>query len=66
MEKKIAVIDPNLCDGSPFCPVRRTCPVQAVSQKNGMLGGTAVVDPAKCIGCGKCVMVCPHKAVKLV
>jgi len=66
MTDKKAYIDPNMCDGSPFCAVRRACPVGAITQKNGLLGGTAVVDPAKCIGCGKCVAVCPHGAVKLI
>lgn len=60
-----AVVTAALCDGSPFCVVKRVCPVKAVSQKNGLLGGIAVVDEVKCVGCGKCVVCCPHHAVRL-
>lgn len=62
---KKAYIDPNKCDKSPFCPVKRVCPVQAVSQeKKGFFSmGSAVVDKDKCVGCGKCVEVCPRRAV---
>ncbi|MDK2836696.1 MAG: hypothetical protein PWP21_1473 [Thermosediminibacterales bacterium] len=64
---KKAVIDKNKCDRSPFCPVKRICPVSAVSQKvNFFKAETPVVDHDKCIGCRKCVKVCPMKAVKLV
>ncbi|WDU83123.1 4Fe-4S binding protein [Caloramator sp. Dgby_cultured_2] len=26
---------------------------------------TPKVDPNKCVGCGKCVQVCPHRAIKM-
>jgi len=60
-----AYVDPSLCDGMPTCRVKFGCPVGAVSQARGMLGGTAAVDQAKCIGCGKCVALCPHRAVTM-
>lgn len=65
---KKAFIDPNICDRSPFCPVKRVCPVGAITQEvKGFFGaGTPKVDPNKCVGCGKCVQVCPHRAVKMV
>lgn len=64
---KKAVIDKNKCDRSPFCPVKRICPVEAVTQNVKFFrGDTPVVDHDKCIGCGKCVRVCPMKAVKMV
>ncbi|WP_430882941.1 4Fe-4S binding protein [Fusibacter sp. JL216-2] len=63
---KKAVIDVKKCDKSPFCPVKRVCPVKAVSQKVRLFGsGTPVIDKDVCIGCGKCVPVCPMKAVKM-
>ena len=64
---KKAYIDQNKCDKSPFCPVKRVCPVQAVSQKKkGFFSmEAAVVDPKKCIGCGKCINSCPGGAVIL-
>jgi len=63
---KKATVSAASCDGSPMCAVKRVCPVKAVSQKHGILGGTAEIDSAKCVGCGKCVVVCPHHAVRLV
>lgn len=62
MNDKKAYIDPKICDGSPFCAVKRVCPVGAVHAK----GDVFEVDQSKCIGCGKCVAVCPHAAVKLI
>ena len=64
---KKAVIDSNKCDRSPFCPVKRVCPVKAITQKRRFLRAeTPVIDRNACIGCGKCVSVCPHHAVRLV
>lgn len=64
---KKAVIDQNKCDKSPFCPVKRICPVNAVNQKVNFFKSEApVIDQDKCTGCGKCVKVCPMKAVKMV
>lgn len=63
--KKVAYIDPNRCDRSPFCPAKRVCPVGAITQeKHGLLGGgVSAVDPAKCIGCAKCMNYCPGQAI---
>jgi Fe-S-cluster-containing hydrogenase component 2 len=64
---KKAVIDTKKCDRSPFCPVKRICPVKAVEQKGGFFSKEAPkVDHELCIGCGKCVAVCPMRAVKMV
>lgn len=63
---KKAKVNPAACDRSPFCPVVRVCPVGAVSMSGGFFNRSApVVDPDKCIGCGKCVTVCPHGAVTM-
>lgn len=63
MSKKVAVIDQVRCDRSPFCPVKRVCPVHAVK---GSLFQAPQVDNSACIGCGKCVSYCPTGAVKMV
>lgn len=63
---QIAVIHSSQCDRSPFCPVKRICPVKAVTQKGGFFKKEVpVIDPEICIGCGKCVDFCPMKAVKM-
>jgi Fe-S-cluster-containing hydrogenase component 2 len=63
---KKAVIDKSLCDKSPFCPVKRVCPVGAVTQDGKLFSSDfPTVDPEKCIGCGECVKVCPRRAVKM-
>lgn len=58
---KKAIIDPIKCDNSPFCPVRRICPVKAVERKERHFE----VNASLCTGCGKCVRVCPMKAVSI-
>ncbi|MDI3280705.1 MAG: 4Fe-4S binding protein [Bacillota bacterium] len=65
----VARINPQLCDRSPGCPVRRICPQGAVNREEGegfFHGGPWKVDPEKCLGCGICLQFCPHQAVELV
>ncbi|MFA9397510.1 MAG: ATP-binding protein [Clostridiaceae bacterium] len=64
---KKAFINPNICDKSPFCVSKRACPVGAITQgKSGFFSAdTPKVDKDKCVGCGKCVSVCPHQAVSM-
>ena len=31
-----------------------------------IVDGVAVVDPEKCVACGKCVQVCPNQLIELV
>jgi len=50
------------CDRSPFCPSKRVCPTGAI-ERAGFFMGKLVVNDEKCIGCGKCIQVCPHSAV---
>ncbi|MDN5352198.1 MAG: hypothetical protein PWQ12_1118 [Clostridiales bacterium] len=63
MAKKVAVINEARCDRSPFCPVKRVCPVHAVK---GSMFAAPTIDESLCIGCGKCINYCPHGAVKLI
>ncbi|MBP7705880.1 MAG: DUF362 domain-containing protein [Candidatus Aminicenantes bacterium] len=37
------------------------CPEAAIVQAEGHV----VIDPAKCIGCGECLVVCKHGAIKM-
>ncbi|GAU77143.1 ATP-binding protein [Fusibacter sp. 3D3] len=63
MSKKVAVIDQGRCDRSPFCPVKRVCPVNAVK---GSMFSAPSVSAEDCIGCGKCISYCPMGAVQMV
>jgi len=56
---KIKVIT-HKCPQNHSCPSVRKCPVKAITQN----GYTApVIDEDKCIMCGKCVKICPKKAI---
>ncbi len=63
MLEQRAVIDPGKCDRSPGCPAKKVCPADAIEQED-------YDDPyfvnSYCQGCGKCVELCPQKAIKLV
>lgn len=66
---KVAVINAEKCDNSPFCPVMRVCPQGAVVKKGaGAIasffgGGKVEIESEKCTGCGVCVRSCPRGAV---
>lgn len=64
---KRAFIDSSKCDHSPFCPVKRVCPMGAVTQKTKVFFQAEVpqVDETKCTGCGRCTSFCPHGAVTI-
>ncbi|MTI49482.1 4Fe-4S binding protein [Sporosalibacterium faouarense] len=65
---KKAIINETRCDQSPFCPVVKSCPVNAIKQeKLGFFKAkTPKVDHDICIGCEKCVRYCPHGAVNII
>ncbi|MDY5954751.1 MAG: (Fe-S)-binding protein [Kiritimatiellia bacterium] len=48
------------CLGYGTCA--RLCPVRAIDIRQGV----AVVDPKRCIACGRCVAACPRKLIRLV
>jgi len=47
------------CMGCTAHPCREVCPREAISMKDGK----SVIDPEKCIKCGKCKSVCPYDAI---
>lgn len=63
---KVAKINTMRCDQSPFCPVKRVCPVNAVKQDNGLFKRAyPTIDPNVCTGCEKCLQYCPMNAVEM-
>lgn len=62
---KKAYLFEEACDKSPFCPIKKVCPVDAITQEISgfMKAASPVINEALCIGCGKCVPVCPRNAV---
>ncbi|MBC9783958.1 4Fe-4S binding protein [Heliobacterium chlorum] len=60
-------IDYNKCDRLRGCSAAKACPVQAMLPVGkGFLPWKVErweFDEQKCIGCNKCVKVCPQKAI---
>jgi len=52
----------NACKGCVARPCMMNCPVKAITIEHGR----AVIDPDKCINCGKCVAVCPYHAITYI
>ncbi len=52
-----AVVDSEKCAGCEVCV--GTCPVNAISMKDGV----ACVNADECIDCGACVGACPAEAI---
>jgi uncharacterized protein len=51
-------IKSSRCRQCKLCQTR--CAVDALS-----IGNKSYIDPEKCVGCGACVSICPHKAITL-
>lgn len=62
--KNIAKIDVNKCPQNHACPSVRVCPVGALTQENKY--SAPIVHNDICIGCGRCVMTCPKKALYMI
>lgn len=58
--KRIAAIRSEKCPQDYSCPAVRVCPVGALTQKKYE---APTVHGDVCIGCGRCVMTCPEKAL---
>lgn len=68
LEPFVAVVDPELCEGSgkcvEFCPQEEAVALETFTE-NGKTFQRAVVTPANCNGCGVCVGVCPTRAINV-
>jgi len=53
------VVSAKHCTGCGACP--RACAHDAIVITNGI----AFIDPAKCVGCSRCISVCPVKAINV-
>ena len=62
--KRLVKIDVHKCPQDHSCPAVRVCPVGALTQDNKY--SAPIVHEDVCIGCGKCAMVCPKKALYMV
>lgn len=62
LRKGVAVIE--CIEEIPCNPCVDSCPVKAISMKD--INAPPIVDYEKCIGCGKCIGVCPGLAIFLV
>ena len=62
LEKGVAIVE--CVQRIPCNPCVESCPVNAISMKD--INDLPVVDFDKCIGCGKCIGVCPGLAIFLV
>ena len=53
------VVSTSNCRGCFARPCVYNCPKKAIEVVNGR----SVIDPAKCVKCGKCIAVCPYHAI---
>ena len=51
---------PTLCNHCAKAPCVRSCPTKAMHKGDGDI---TMHTPAKCIGCGTCITMCPYEAV---
>ena len=56
-ENEVRVTDS--CQGCLAHPCREVCPKGAIS----IVDGKSVIDPEKCIQCGRCISACPYGAI---
>lgn len=64
---RVARIDENICDRSPFCPAAMSCRFKAFKVTfGGSFRINISIDEEKCTGCGVCTRYCPHGAIELI
>jgi Fe-S-cluster-containing hydrogenase component 2 len=62
LEKGVALIE--CVQEIPCDPCVYSCPVGAISMKD--INAPPIIDYDKCIGCGKCVGICPGLAIFVI
>ena len=62
LEKGVAILE--CIQDIPCNPCVDSCPVHAISMKD--INAPPINDFEKCIGCGKCVAICPGLAIFIV
>jgi Fe-S-cluster-containing hydrogenase component 2 len=62
LEKGVAIIE--CVQEIPCDPCVDSCPVQAISMKD--INAPPIIDYYKCIGCGKCIGICPGLAIFVI
>ena len=60
-----AIIDPQKCDGNPFCRPQRVCPYDAIDVDAATTKRVKYVIKEKCTGCALCIPFCDKDAIKM-
>ena len=58
--QRVPALDTESCRGCKSCQVEKACPMGAVR----LADGKALIDPALCNNCGRCVEKCPFHALE--
>lgn len=56
--QRIPRVIPELCKGCKLC--EKSCPLHVAK----VVDGKAVIDPAQCNNCGRCIPKCPFQAIE--
>ncbi len=59
--RRFPAVDSEKCRGCKSCAVEKACPNGMARTENGKM----TVDPAACLGCGRCTAQCPFGAVSV-
>ena len=62
--KRGAVVDWEICQACEPCFARSACQTRALVQVDA--DGPALIDLARCHGCGDCLPACPYSAISLL
>ena len=60
--KKMAFIEPTKCKRHDDCPPEKECVAKAIKRDED---GFLYVE-TDCVGCAKCVKLCPERAITMI